>query len=71
MFLVISGTLNIQLIDRDVILRPGEVFVVPKGVEHCPKAEEEVAVMLLEPKGVVNTGDSGRGDVTREVRAIE
>lgn len=71
MFLVLSGTLNIQLRDRDVILRPGEVFVVPKRVEHCPKAEEEVAVMLLEPRGVINTGDSARGDLTREVRAIE
>ena len=42
-----------------MILNPGEIFVVPKGVEHCPKADEEVGVMLLEPKGVVNTGDSG------------
>ena len=57
-FLMLSGTLNIQLRDRDVILKPGAVFVVPKGVEHCPKADKEVAVMLLEPKGVVNTGDS-------------
>ena len=71
MFLVLSGTLNIQLRDRDVILKPGEVFVVPKGVEHCPKADEEVAVMLLEPKGVVNTGDSERGDLTIAVRAME
>ena len=64
MFLVLSGTLNIQLRDRDVILNPGEIFVVPKGVEHCPKADEEVRVMLLELKGVVNTGDSERGDLT-------
>ena len=64
MFLVLSGTLNIQLRDRDVILNPGEIFVVPKGVEHCPKADEEVGVMLLEPKGVLNTGDSERGDLT-------
>ena len=71
MFLVLSGTLNIQLRDRDVILMPGEVFVVPKGVEHCPKADEEVAVMLLEPKGVVNTGDSERGDLTTAFRAME
>ena len=49
MVLVLSGTLNIQLRDRDVILNPGEIFVVPKGVEHCPKADEEVGVMLLEP----------------------
>lgn len=56
LFLVISGTLNIQLRDRDVILKPGELFVVSKGVEHNPKADEEVSVLLLEPKGVVNTG---------------
>ena len=71
MFPVLSGTLNIQLQDRDVILKPGEVFVVPKGVEHCPKADEEVAVMLLEPKGVVNTGDSERGNLTLALRAME
>lgn len=71
MFLVLSGTLSIQLRDRDVILKPGEIFVVPKGVEHCPKADEEVGVMLLEPKGVVNTGDSERADLTRAVKPIE
>ena len=64
MFFVLSGTLNIQLRDRDVILNPGEIFVVPRGVEHCPKADEEVGVMLLEPKGVVNTGDSEIGNLT-------
>ena len=70
MFLVLSGTLNIQLRDRDVILHPGEVFVVPRGVEHCPKADEEVGVMVLEPKGVVNTGDSERVDLTKDVQPI-
>ncbi len=71
LFLVLSGTLNIQLRDRDVILRPGEVFVVPKGVEHCPKADEEVGVMLLEPKGVVNTGDCEKGDLTVTPRPMK
>ena len=71
MFLVLSGTLNIQLRDRDVILNPGEVFVVPKGVEHCPKADEEVGVMLLEPKGVVNTGDSVSRNLTIAPKPIE
>lgn len=61
LFLVLPGTLNTQLRDRDVILKPGDVFVVPKGVEHCTKADEEVAVMLLEPRGVVNTGDNALG----------
>ena len=45
-------------------MNPGEIFVVPKGVEHCPKADEEVGVMLLEPKGVVNTGESVRSKLT-------
>ena len=71
MFLVLSGTLNIQLRDRDVILNPGEIFVVPKGVEHCPKADEEVGVMLLEPKGVVNTGDSGTENLTIAPKPLE
>ena len=71
MFLVLSGRLNIQLRDRDVILYPGEIFVVPKGVEHCPKADEEVGVMLLEPKGVINTGDSERDDLTITPKPME
>jgi mannose-6-phosphate isomerase-like protein (cupin superfamily) len=58
-FLVLSGKLTIQLRDRDVVLGPGELFVVPKGVEHCPKAEEETHVLLIEPRDTVNTGDAG------------
>lgn len=71
LFLIIYGTLNIQLRDRDVVLKPGDVFVVPRGVEHCPKAEQEVGVMLLEPKEVVNTGDSGREDLRVAPKAME
>ena len=59
LFLVIDGRLTIQLRDRDVHLGPGELFVVPRGVEHCPRADEEVRALLLEPLGVVNTGDAG------------
>ena len=62
-FLVMSGRLTIQLRDRDVILGPGELFVIPKGVEHCPKADEETHVLLIEPRDTVNTGDAG-GDKT-------
>ena len=58
-FLVLKGTLRIELRDRDVVLQPGELFVVPKGVEHRPVAEEEVHLLLIEPKGVPNTGDVG------------
>ncbi|HEY1642683.1 MAG TPA: cupin domain-containing protein [Streptosporangiaceae bacterium] len=68
-FLVISGELTIQLRDRDVVLGPGELFVVPRGAEHCPRADAETAVLLLEPSTVVNTGDAG-GDLTAEVETL-
>lgn len=69
LFLVIDGQLTIQLRDRDVTLAPGELFVVPRGVEHCPRADAETAVLLLEPRGVVNTGDAG-GDLTAQVQDL-
>jgi mannose-6-phosphate isomerase-like protein (cupin superfamily) len=56
LFLVIDGSLTIQLRDGDVTLGPGQLYVVPRGVEHCPIAEGDVSVMLIEPEGVVNTG---------------
>ncbi len=56
-FLVLKGHLTIQLRDREVHLGPGELFVVPKGVEHRPVAEEEVHLLLIEPTGTPNTGD--------------
>jgi mannose-6-phosphate isomerase-like protein (cupin superfamily) len=68
-FLVLSGRLTIQLRDRDVSLAAGELFVVPRGVEHCPKADEEAHVLLIEPAGTVNTGDA-EGDLTAAERRI-
>ncbi|MEU5425352.1 cupin domain-containing protein [Streptomyces olivoreticuli] len=59
LFLVVSGRLTIRLRDGDVVLGPGELFVVPRGTEHCPKAEEETSILLLEPAGVLNTGSAG------------
>ncbi len=56
-FLVLKGRLIIHLRDRDVTLEPGELFVVPRGVEHQPFAEEETEVLLIEPAGTPNTGD--------------
>ncbi len=56
-FLVLKGQLTIQLRDGNVRLGPGEMFVVPAGVEHCPIAEEEVHVLVIEPTGTPNTGD--------------
>jgi mannose-6-phosphate isomerase-like protein (cupin superfamily) len=58
-FLVVSGQLTIQLRDRDVELGAGEMFVVPRGVEHCPRSDEGAEILLIEPKGTPNTGDSG------------
>jgi len=56
-FLVLAGKLVIRLRDREVELGPGELFVVPRGVEHQPYAEEETHLLLIEPTGTPNTGD--------------
>jgi len=69
LFLVLSGELTIQMRDREVILGPGELFVVPRGSEHCPRADVETAALLLEPSSVINTGDAG-GDFTAEVETL-
>ncbi|MFB7330978.1 cupin domain-containing protein [Streptomyces adustus] len=70
LFLVISGRLTIRLRDGDVVLEPGELFVVPRGVEHCPVADEETAILLLEPAGVLNTGDAG-GPLTKAAEPLD
>jgi mannose-6-phosphate isomerase-like protein (cupin superfamily) len=57
-FMVLKGRLTIQMRGGDVVLNPGEVFVVPKGIEHCPKADEECHVLLIEPRGTPNTGNA-------------
>ena len=59
LFIVVAGELSIQLRDGDVRLSAGQLFVVPRGVAHCPVAEGEVHALLIEPTGVVNTGDAG------------
>jgi len=58
-FFVLEGELRIDLRDGAVTIRPGELYVVPKGVENKPFAEGEVKLMLIEPKGTTNTGDAG------------
>jgi mannose-6-phosphate isomerase-like protein (cupin superfamily) len=65
LFLVLRGRLTIQVRDRDIELEEGEMFVVPRGVEHCPKADEEAHVLLIEPRDTLNTGDAG-GELTAE-----
>ena len=56
-FLVLSGRLTIRLRDGDVVLTPGDLYVVPVGVEHQPYADEETHLLLIEPSGTPNTGD--------------
>lgn len=57
LFLVIKGTLTIKFRGYDLVANPGEMILIPKGVEHCPTSEEESWAMLIEPKSVINTGD--------------
>ena len=68
-FLVLAGRLTIQLPDRDVELEAGELFVVPRGLQHCPRADGEAHVLLIEPIGTPNTGDAG-GDLTADEERI-
>jgi mannose-6-phosphate isomerase-like protein (cupin superfamily) len=70
LFFVVSGRLVIQLRDRDVELNAGELFVVPRGVEHCPRADPEAEIMVIEPIGTVNTGDGAAGELTAEPERI-
>jgi mannose-6-phosphate isomerase-like protein (cupin superfamily) len=65
MFLVVKGNLLIKFRDRDVRLEEGEFIIIPHGVEHLPVAEEEVHVLLLEPKSTLNTGNL-KNERTRE-----
>jgi mannose-6-phosphate isomerase-like protein (cupin superfamily) len=68
-FLVLDGQLTIQMREGDVVLGPRELFVVPRGVEHCPRADTGTALLLFEPSSVVNTGDAG-GDLTSDVERL-
>jgi mannose-6-phosphate isomerase-like protein (cupin superfamily) len=65
MFFVIKGKLIIRFKDRDIKIEEGEFLIIPKGVEHLPVAEEEVCVMLIEPKSTLNTGN------IRDKRTVE
>jgi mannose-6-phosphate isomerase-like protein (cupin superfamily) len=64
-FIVLDGTMAIDFRDGRVNLKKGEMFVVPKGVEHKPLAEKECKILLIEPAGTINTGDAG-GTLTAE-----
>ena len=57
LFLVVKGTLRMKFRDREAVIGPGEFVIVPRGVEHCPVADEEVHLILIEPKSTLNTGN--------------
>ena len=67
---LLTGSLTIQLRDRDVVLRPGELFVVPRGVEHCPRSDEGAEILLIEPQGTLNTGDAETSALTAPERRL-
>lgn len=58
-FIVIDGEMTIEFRDKSIRLAAGEMYVVPKGIEHRPVAARECCIMLVEPRGVINTGESG------------
>ena len=64
MFLVLKGSFTMEFRDRSVELQEGQMLVVPRGVEHRPVAEQECSVMMVEPAGLVNTGDAETSDKT-------
>ena len=65
LFMVLDGVLEMQLRDRTLRVEPGEIVVVPRGVEHCPRAAPSCSVLLFEPAGTLNTGD------VREARTVD
>lgn len=68
-FLVLDGELSIDLPDKTVVLGPREAVTIPRGTQHRPRAEHETTMLLIEPSGVVNTGDAG-GDLTATPQAL-
>ena len=70
LFLVVQGTLRMCFRDREAIVRQGEFIIVPRGVEHLPVADEEVHIMLLEPKTTLNTGNVTNERTVRELERL-
>lgn len=70
MFLVVKGSLLMRLRERDIRVEEGEFVIIPRGVEHMPVAEEEVHVMLLEPKSTLNTGNTQNERTVAELQRI-
>jgi mannose-6-phosphate isomerase-like protein (cupin superfamily) len=70
LFLVMKGTLRMRFRDHEAVVREGEFVIVPHGVEHMPVAEDEVHLILLEPKGTLNTGNIENERTVRELKRI-
>jgi mannose-6-phosphate isomerase-like protein (cupin superfamily) len=70
LFLVVKGTLRIRFRDHEVAVREGEFVIVPRGVEHLPVADEEVHIILLEPKSTLNTGNITNERTVRQLERI-
>ena len=70
LFLVVKGSLQIKLRDQDIFLKEGEFVIIPKGVEHLPIANDEVHVLLLEPKTTLNTGNVGNERTVLDLERI-
>jgi mannose-6-phosphate isomerase-like protein (cupin superfamily) len=70
LFLVVKGVLRMRFRDRAVLVREGEFIIVPRGVEHLPAADEEVHIILLEPKSTLNTGNVTNERTVRELERI-
>ena len=70
LFLVVQGTLRMRFRDRDELIREGEFIIVPRGIEHLPVADEEVHIILLEPKTTLNTGNIENERTVRELEHI-
>lgn len=66
MFLVLEGAFDMVFRDKTVSINQGEFIIVPRGVEHCPVAKDEVSIMLFEPTGTLNTGDAEHSKLTRK-----
>ena len=71
LFLVVQGEFTMEFRDRSVILREGEMIIVPRGVEHRPVAEQECHVLLFEPAGIINTGNARNSDKTNSAKWLE
>ena len=65
-FIVLAGKIKIRFRDGEVTLNEGEMYVVPKGKEHKPCAENLAKILIIEPRGVVNTGDSNKSNLTAD-----